>query len=121
MNNPILDQWLEASRASLGPALRWQEIAADAAQKLIQHNLAVSRDALEYGNRQWQLLGEVKEPQKLATEGGKNATDFGRKMVDRGAEFFRIAKDTQDAVATWTDQSAKTAADSLSAKPAAAN
>lgn len=119
MSTQLYDQWLEAGRAAMGPALRWQEIAADTAQKLIQHNLAVSRDLLEYGDRQWQLLGEAKEPQKAFAEGSKNAAEFGRKMVERSADLFRMARETQDALATWGDQAAKTAAESLTPKATA--
>lgn len=118
MSTQIYDQWLEAARAVSNPALRWQEIAADTVQKLLQHNLAVSRDVLEFSDRQWQLLGEFKEPQKFMIDGSKNAADFSRKMMERTADLFRVARETQEAFSTWGDQTAKTAAESFAPKSA---
>ena len=118
MSTQLFDQWLEAGRAVMGPALRWQEIAADTAQKMVQHNLAVSRDVLEFSDRQWQLLGEAKEPQKLFADGNKNAVEFSRKLVDRTTDLFRVARETQEALATWSDQAAKTAAENFTPKSA---
>lgn len=117
MNTPF-NQWLEANRAALAPVTAWQELAVDTANKLAQHNLAVARDCVDFGARQLNLLGEAKDPQKWATEETKAAAEFGQTLVDRGGDFFKLAKETQDAVGAWADQAAKTALNPFAAKVA---
>lgn len=115
MNTRLFDQWVEANKAALAPVVRWQEIAAETAQKLVQHNLAVGKDYVEFGTRQLQLLGEVKDPQKFAAEEGKLAAEFGQKLVDRTGDFFKVAKEAQEAVGAWADQTAKAGLETLNA------
>lgn len=117
MNTPF-NQWLEANRAALAPVTAWQELAVDTANKLAQHNLAVARDCVDFGARQLNLLGEAKDPQKWAAEETKVAAEFGQTLVDRGGDFFKFAKETQEAVGLWADQAAKTALNSFAAKAA---
>lgn len=119
MNTPLFNQWLEANKAALAPVVRFQEIAADTAQKLVQHNLAVAQDYVEFGTRQIQLFGEVKDPQKLVAEEGRIAAEFGQKLVDRTGEFFKFTKETQEVFGIWAQDSAKTAAESFAPKAAA--
>ncbi|MBM4202187.1 MAG: phasin family protein, partial [Gammaproteobacteria bacterium] len=71
MNTQVYDQWLEASRASMAPLMRWNEIATQSAEKCARYGLAVTQDCLDIGTRQLQLLGEVKDPQKWAVESSK--------------------------------------------------
>ncbi|MGZ8217419.1 phasin family protein [Methylomagnum sp.] len=118
MNTRLFDQWLEANRAALAPVTAWQELAVGTAQKLAQHNLAITQDYVDFGSRQLQLLGEVKDPQKWVAEETKMAAEYGQKWVDRVGDFFKVAKETQDAVGVWADQTAKTAVNSFAAKAA---
>ena len=120
MNTHLYDQWVEANKTAFAPVARWQEIAAETAQKLVQHNIAVGRDFVDLGAAQLQLLGEAKYPRKFAAEGSKLAAEFGQKVVNRTAEFFKVAKETQDAVGVWAEQAAKSGAEALNvanAKP----
>lgn len=116
MSTQLFDQWLEANRAALAPVARFQEIAAEATQKLVSHNLAVAQDYVAFGTRQFQIFGEVKDPQKLVAEEGQVAAEFGQKLVDRTGDFFKVAKETQDAFGAWAQSAAKTAADAFAAK-----
>ncbi len=118
MNTRLFDQWLEANRAAWAPAILWQEITADAAQKAVRHGLAVAQDYVEFGTRNAQLLGEVKDPPKWAAEQGKIASEFGQKMVERTADYLKFAKETQDALGQVAETAAKTAADAFTAKAA---
>lgn len=116
--NAQFNQWLEANRAAFAPVTAWQELAVDTANKLAQHNLAVAKDYVDFGTRQLDLLGEVKDPQKWAAEETKVATEFSQKLVDRSGDLFKLAKETQEAVGVWADQAAKTALNSFAAKAA---
>jgi len=113
MNTRMFDQWVEMNQAAMAPLLRWREIAADATEKTLRHNLAVMQDCLEYGSRQMQVLGEVKDPQKWMAEGGKNASDFSLKMMGRAGDYFKLVKDSQEAVGAWTETTAKAAMDAF--------
>jgi phasin family protein len=115
MNTRLFDQWVEVNKAAFAPVVRWQELAAETAQKLVQHNLAVGKDFVDLGTRQWQLLGEARDPQKFAAEGSKLAAEYGQKLVDRTGDFFKVAKETQEAVGSWADQAAKAGVEALNA------
>ena len=119
MSTPLVDQLLEANKAALAPVARLQELAADTVQKVVQHNLAVAQDYVELGSRQFQLLGEVNDPQKLVAEEGKLASEFGQKLVTRACEFFQLTKEAQNVFGNWAQDTARTAADSLTPKAAA--
>jgi hypothetical protein len=119
MNARLFDQWLEANRVMTAPAVRWQEITAEAAQKLVQHNLAVAQDYVEFGTRNAQLLGEVKEPSKWVAEQGKLASEFSLKMVERTADYFKHAKETQESLVNLAETTAKTVAEAFTPKAAA--
>jgi hypothetical protein len=93
MSARLFDQWLEANRAILAPLAQWQEAAAETAQRLVRHNLAVARDCVEFGTRQMQLLNEVKDPQKWVAEESRIAAEFGQKLVDRTSDFFKAGKE----------------------------
>jgi hypothetical protein len=114
----LFEQWLETNRAALAPAIRWQKIAAETGQKLIQHNLAVGKDYMDFSVRQLQLLGEIKDLQKWVAEESKIAVEFSQRLAERIDDFFKFAKDTQEAVDAWAEHAAKTAATSPAAKPA---
>ena len=116
MTTPLFDQLLEANRNAFAPIVRWQEVAAETAQKLVQHNLAVAKDYVEFGTRQWQLLGEAKDPQKWAAEESRIAAEFGQKLVDRTSEFFKVAREAQDAFGAWAQTAARTTTESFQAK-----
>ena len=121
MNARLFDQWVETNRAILAPVVRWQEITADAAQKAAQQSLELAQEYVEFGARNAQLLGEVKDAKdapKWAAEQGKLASEFGLKLVSRAADSFKLAKDTQEALGQVAEAAAKTVADAFVAKPA---
>lgn len=120
MNTRLFDQWVEMNQAAMAPILRWRDIATEATEKTMRHNLAVMQDCLEYGSRQMQVLGEVKDPQKLLAEGGKNASDFSLKMMSRTGDYFKLVKDHQEAVGVWAESTTKAAMDSFKANAAQA-
>jgi len=101
MNTQVYDQWLEASRASMAPLMRWNEIATQSAEKCARYGLAVTQDCLDIGTRQLQLLGEVKDPQKWAVESSKLASELSRKLMGRATEGLEVAKETRDALAAF--------------------
>lgn len=117
MSTGLFDQWVEMNRAALAPAARWQEIAATATDKLVRHNLAVARDCVEFGTRQVQSLSDSQDPRQWAVEGGKLAAEFGQTWVDRADGYFKIAKETQDALGELAEASAKAAMAPFATKP----
>lgn len=118
MNARLFDQWVEANRAAWAPAIRWQEAAAETAQKAVEQGLAVAQDYVEFGARNAQLLGEVKEPPKWMAEQGKLNAEFGQKMMTRTADYLKFAKETQDAFGQIAEAAVKTQAEAFTAKAA---
>lgn len=109
MNAYPFDQWVELNRAAMAPVIRFQELAADAAQKMLRYNLSVTQDCVDFGSRQIQLLGELKDPQKWGLETGKAVSEFNQKLVDRAADYFKVTKETQEAFGQWADTTVKAA------------
>jgi hypothetical protein len=101
MNTQLYDQWLEVNRAALAPIMRWNEIAAQSAEKYTRYGLAIAEDCLDVGTRQLQLYGEIKDPQKWAAESGKLVGELGRKLMTRATEGLEVAKEARDAFAGW--------------------
>lgn len=110
MNADLFGQWVETNRAAWVPVVRWQEVTAETTQKAVAQGLAVAQDYVEFGTRNAQLLGEVKDPSRWALEQGKLASEFGQKMVSRTADYLKFALETQDAFGQITETLAKTAA-----------
>lgn len=108
MNTQFYDQWLEVNRAAMGPVMRWNEIAAQSAEKYARYGLAVAQDCLDIGTRQLQLCGELKDPQKWAAESSKLAGELGQKLMGRATEGLQVAKEARDAFAACAAWSTKT-------------
>lgn len=113
MNARLYDQWLEAT--FFAPVARWQEIAAETAQKHVQLNFTAGKDYIEYGTRQWQLLSEIKDPQKWASEVSKTSAEFSQKCVDHVGDFLKVTRETQEAISKWTKETAQSTAETCNA------
>ncbi len=103
MNTINFDNWMDMNRSALAPLTKWNEIATETAQKLVQHQMNVVQNCMDIGTRQVQLLGELKDPQKFGAEVTKLASDVGQKMVERSGDYFKIVRETQEAVVQWTE------------------
>ncbi len=118
MNARLFDQWVETNKAAWAPVVRLQEITAEAAQKAVEQSLAVAQDYVEFGTRNAQLLGEVKDPPKWVAEQGKLASELGQKMVARSADYLKFAKETQETLGQVAEAAIKTATEAFTAKAA---
>ncbi|CAI8759464.1 phasin family protein [Methylocaldum szegediense] len=107
----VYDQWFEISRIAVDPLMRWNEIALQAAERVAKYNLAVAQDCLEMGTRQIELNCETRDPDKWKDSEKKLISDFGQKIADRGADYLKLVKETQDALNEWASQAAKETAE----------
>ncbi len=107
MNAINFDTWVEMNRAVMAPIAKWNEIAQAATQKVVQHQLNVVQNCMDIGTRQIKLLGELKDPQKFGAEAASLASELGQKMVERSSDYFRIVRETQEAVLQWAETVAK--------------
>jgi phasin family protein len=120
MNTELFDQWAELSRGAMEPVMRFNQITARAMERVARQQLDLARDYLDFSARQLQVLGETKDPQKLFAEEGKIAVEFGQKLRGRTEEFLQITAETQQALAGWVDDTARSAAKTAGkVKPAA--
>ena len=118
MSTQIYDKWFEMSRAASAPFAQWNEFASKSIDKATEHTLALAKDYLELGTRQFQLLGEVKDPQKWIAEESKLFSEFGQKLVGRASEVLQAAKETREAFSSLAESTAKTAVEAVAAKAA---
>lgn len=116
MSTRPFDRWLEMNRAALAPVVHWREITAEAAQKAVQHGLAIAQDGVELGTRQVQLLAEAKDPPEWMAEEGRIASEFGQKLMNRASNYVKAARETQEDLAKLAETTAKAAMDSFAAK-----
>jgi hypothetical protein len=110
-NRQLYEQWFEINRAAFEPMLRWNEIAFSAAERITRRNLNVAHDYLDLGVRQLNLLCETRNPEKFADEEGKLAAEFGQKIAGHAGDYLKVARETQDALNQWADESAQQAAE----------
>jgi phasin family protein len=110
MSNQPFDNWVEMNRKALEPMVQLNEMTAKLMDQVSQQQLALTRDYMELGARQLQLMGQVKDPQTWVNEEGKLMNEFGQKFVERAEEFLRVAKTGRDDVAAWTETAAKAGA-----------
>jgi phasin family protein len=111
MKNELFTQWVEFSKGAVEPMVRLNEITAQAMERVARQQLDMARDYMEMGQRHLKLLGEAKDPQRLLSDEGQLAAEFGKKLMARAEEFLQIAGETQKAVAGWgEDVAAKAAA-----------
>jgi hypothetical protein len=115
MNAYPFENLLEMNRAAFAPVVRWQELSAEATQRVVQHNLNVARNCMDFGVRQAQLLGELKDPQRFGLEAARLAADLGQKMLEQAGDYFKIVRETQDAVGQWAETAAKASMDACKA------
>lgn len=113
MNEQYFDKWLLTSRALFDSSLRFQELAQDAVLKGAQLQLSASRELLDFGNTQFKLVSESRDPSAWLSEGGKNAADFSQKVVDRSGELLRLSREAQVSAASWASETAKTVNETL--------
>ena len=110
-NRQVYDQWFEMNRVAIDPLMRWNKIALQAAEKVAKCNLAMAQDYLEMGTRQAQLNSETRDPEKWKDEERKLISEFGQKIADHAGDYLRVAKETQDALNEWANQTARETAE----------
>jgi|GEM_PF-995473 len=110
-NRQVYDQWFEMNRVAIDPLMRWSEIALRAAEKVARCNLVMAQDYLEMGTRQAQLNCETRDPEKWKNEERKLISEFGQKIADHAGDYLSVAKETQDALNEWADQTARETAE----------
>lgn len=111
-NRQMYEQWFELNRAALEPVLRWNEIAFSAAERVTRRNLNVAHDYLDLGVRQLNLLCETRDPDRFAEDEGKLVSEFGQKIAGHAGDYLKVARETQDALNQWANESAQRAAES---------
>ncbi|HYE37772.1 phasin family protein [Methylocaldum sp.] len=110
-NRQMYEQWFEMNRAAIDPLMRWNEIALQAAERVAKCNLAMAQDYLELGTRQAELSCEARDPEKWKDEEKKFVSEFGRKIVDHAGDYLTVARETQDAMNEWANQTARETAE----------
>jgi hypothetical protein len=110
-NRQVYDQWFEMNRVAIDPLMRWNELALQVAEKVAKCNLVMAQDYLEMGTRQAQLNCETRDPEKWKDAERKLISEFGQKIADHAGEYLKVAKETQDALNEWANQTARETAE----------
>lgn len=110
MNTKIMDQWMAYSTGVMQPVARFNEVTAQALERMGRKQIDVARDYLDVSTRQMQLLGNTKDPQSFLAEEQRLVAEFGEKLIVHAQEFLRIATETQQAVVDWAQESVRRAA-----------
>ncbi len=120
MKNEVLDQWVDFGKNASEPLLRLNEITGRAIEQVARHQWELARDYIDLGTRQMELLGSARDPQKWLTEQNAVASEFGKKLMNRGQEFIAVATELQKSVVDWAEKAAKKAPTVPTAKAEAA-
>ncbi len=115
MKEDVFEQWVQFTKNATEPMMKLNEVSARALEKVARQQFDLARDYVDMGNRQMQLLGEAKDPQKWAQDQAELASEFGKKLMARAQETAALATETQKEMTTLAEQVAKTA----TAKPKA--
>ncbi len=109
------DQWVEFTKNATEPMMKLNEVSARVLEKAARQQFELAQEFIQLGNRQMQLLGEAKDPQKWAQEQAELASEFGKKLMARAQESVALATETQKEMTALAEKVAKTA----TAKPKA--
>ena len=110
MKEDAFEQWVEFTKNATEPMLKLNEVSARALEKVARQQFDLARDYVELGNRQMQLLGEAKDPQKWAQDQAELASEFGKKLMARAQETVALATETQKEMTTLAEKVAQSGA-----------
>jgi len=109
MTTDAFDEWVKLSRNAVEPMMKLNEITVAAMEKVARQQLDVARDYLDLGARQASMLGKAENPEALLVQQGELVSEFGERLLNRAQEFARIATETQQAVASWAEETTRKA------------
>ena len=109
MKEDVFEQWVQFTKNATEPMMKFNEVSARALEKIARHQFDLAQDYVNLGNRQMQLLGEAKDPQKWAQDQAELASEFGKKLMARAQETMALATQTQKEMTDLAEKLAKSA------------
>lgn len=107
--NELMNAWVENSKAALEPLRVLGEMNRAALEAVGKQQVAVTKDYMEFGARNLQMMTSLRDPRDLVTEQMNVAKEFGEKLMATSETYAKMAAAYQADLVAWTEKTTKEA------------
>ena len=104
--NELMNTWIENSKAAIEPLRALGEVNRATLEAVAKQQVAVTKDYMEYGARNLQMMTSLRDPRTLVNEQLSLAKEFGDKLIANSETYAKMAAGYQAEVVAWTEKTA---------------
>lgn len=120
MQKELLTQWNEISKSAMEPLLRLNQLSSKIAERVTKQQLAITKDFLETGVKQFQTAGNIKSVQDAVQAQSALATEYGDKFKSYAQQALEIVQETQAELSALMQETMKQVSDKVAVAASAA-